>query len=113
MAEEMPHGRNACAVKGCWETLVVQRTRFCNTHRMQRQAKYRQVHGTPAPEELEQEQYESKQNARRTLATLQEYVSWVEEHGASVHNAHHSLLRGRASHSPEPPSLASRLYDTT
>ena len=81
MEEELPPGRNACGVAGCWETMVALRTRFCNIHRVQRQAKYQARPGVPPPApELDPEPYEMKQEARRTSASLGAFVRWVEEH---------------------------------
>ena len=100
MVDEMPRGVNACAVQGCWETMVVHHTRYCNTHRRQRQPKYQQTHNTPAPAECDEDQYKLKQDARRTCESLQAYVSWVEEHGARK-KVLPMLYWGRASPSPE------------
>ena len=80
--------------------MVVHHTRYCNTHRRQRQPKYQQTHNTPAPAECDEDQYKLKQDARRTCESLQAYVSWVEEHGARK-KVLPMLYWGRASPSPE------------
>ena len=84
MDAALPTGSDgACACVGCWGVVVASAKTFCNTHRVQRQSKYRSTHPDHQPvPELDEEAYERKSEARRTCATVQAYITWVEEHGA-------------------------------
>lgn len=82
-AAALPTEMSACSCVGCWNVVVHEGKMFCNTHRVQRQNKYKTNHpGHSEAPVLSGDKYELKQEARRTSDTVQAYVDWVEEHGA-------------------------------